>query len=152
MNLLKWNPDTQITRSNYIKAAELAKKLKTAQKLIEDELAPAIKLAHQSHKAVKAVMDKQLNQYKSVEGILKEKFAGFHAKNKQLKVDGLVFVDTLEPEIIDESKIPDDYKIKVPDLKRIKQEIKLNGNLFKCPGIKLKQTTQVRINAIKDNV
>lgn len=152
MDLLKWNPNTQITRSNYLKAAELARKLKSAQKLIEEELAPAIKLAHQSHKAVKAVMDKQLDQYKTVEGLLKEKFAGFHTKNKQLKVDGIVFVDSLEPVVVDESKIPDDYKIKVPDLKRIKQEIKMNGKLFKCPGIELKQSTQVRINAIKDTV
>jgi hypothetical protein len=149
-DLLKWNPNTQITKSNYLKAAELAQKLKSAQKLIEEELGPAIKLAHQAHKAVKAVMDKQLNQYKSVEGVLKDKFAGFHVKNKQLKVDGLAFVDTLEPVIVDESKIPDDYKIKVPDIKRIKAEIKMNGTLFKVPGIKLKSNTEVRIYARKD--
>lgn len=149
-SLLNWNPNTQITRANYIKAAELAQKLKTAQRFIEDELSPAIKLAHQAHKAVKAVMDKQLNQYKSVESVLKEKFAGFHVKNEQLKVDGISFVDSLEPEIVDESKIPEEYMIRVPDLKKIKAEIKMNGTLFNCPGINLKTSTQVRIYANKD--
>lgn len=149
-DLLRWNPSVRITKGNYIKAATLAKKIKTAQRDIENALGPSVKIAHETHKMIKKAMDNQLNQYKEVETQLKGQFAVFHQKNPGLKIDSIAFVDTLEPVIVDESKIPDKYKILVPDIVKIKEEVSANGRLFKCPGIEIRTRTQVRMYADKD--
>ena len=150
MDLLIWNPDTQITKANYTKAAALAKKLKTAQADIENELSPSIQQAHQLHKNIKAVMDRQLDKYQQVEAVLKDKFAAFHVKNPNLKIDQVSFVDYFDIKIIDESKIPDNYKITVPDIAKIKKELKASGALFSCPGIDIVSRAQVRFYGSKD--
>lgn len=150
MDLLKWNPDTQITKANYAKAAVLARKLKTAQADIEKELKPSIQQAHLSHKSIKAVMDKQLDKYKLVEATLKQKFIEFHVKNPDLKIDKVSFVDSFAIKIVDESKIPENYKITLPDMVKIQAAVKANGALFRCPGVEITPQSQVRFYADKD--
>lgn len=151
-DLIKWDVNKSITKGNVHRATELVKTLKDAQKLIEFEMKDSVKAAHQTHKMILGVMDKQLNKYVEVEAILKSKFKEFHQKNPNVKVDSVAFADTLEPIIYDEDAIPDEYKVMKPDIKKIKSLIKSNGALFSCPGIKLVKSTNVRFYASKDKI
>ena len=147
--LTKYSFQTNITKANFNKAARLAMKIKTAQKDIEAVLKPPLKSAFETHKLLKRTLDEQLLEYKLIEDDLKIKFEDFHKKNIQQKIDGVVFVDTLEPIVIDESKIPDCYKSFIPDMKKIREAVRMDGSLFDCPGIELKHTTKVRFYAEK---
>lgn len=146
----KYDVNTTITKANYIKAADYAKKIKTAQKDIESILAPALKAAHNAHKTIKGTINDQLAKYNAAEAALKDKFGEFHKKNRELKIDSVAFVDTLEPVIVDEELIPSEYMMSVPNIRLIKEEVKKKGKLFNCPGIKVLDSTGVRFYAQKD--
>lgn len=149
-DLIKYNFESKLTKANYVKAAEYAKLIKTAEKTIEKTLRPCISAAHKAHKVMLNTLKEQLADYERIECSLKGKFAEFHVKHPQLKVDGVVFVDTLTPVIVDEKLVPEKYKSMQPDIAKIKEAIKSDGMLFQCPGISVRQDIQVKFYADKD--
>jgi hypothetical protein len=147
--MLVWDPKTHITKANYPKAAELARQIKTAQKDLENMMGPVIKNAHTTHKSIKSLLNDQLSHYDELETLIKQKFIVFHAKHPELKVDNIAFVDTLEPVVVDESKVPAEYCKTVPDMKKLREGVRANGKLFKCPGVNVVPNTEIRIYADK---
>ncbi len=147
--LIRWEAGKEITKANYKKAGEIARKIKTAQNDIEAKMKESVKAAHSLHKTIKSVMDNELELYKLREEEIKKELASFHKKFPDIKIDKVVFTDTLEPLIFDESVIPEEYMLKVPNMEKIKEAVKSMGKLFKCEGIAIKEVVQVRINGDK---
>jgi len=146
----------------YRKMGEWLKKVKQTQKLVDETFDGERKRKYEEYKAVQKKikeMKKPLVQVEAVRQLLEQKKALLEVADeedkaeimsideKQPEVEGIYHVELWGFEIVNEDKVPDEYKIKVIDEKKIGAVVKAMKENTNIPGIRVYKKLSERVKA-----
>lgn len=130
---------------DYLQLGDMVKEVKAIVNTFEDETRPEIDQAHKLHKALLARKKRWSDKFDEAESLGKEKLKHFADHNEVPKIEGIIFSETWDGDVIDEKLIPDEYK--VVDYAKLKSVTKALKEATNIPGWKPKSVKTISVRS-----
>lgn len=137
---------TKITDiDSYSLLGDMVREVKHIVNKFDEETGPEIDQAHKLHKALIARRKKWSDKFEEAERLGKEKLKFYAEHNEVPKIEGIIFSETWDGDVIDDKLIPDEYK--VVDVAKLKQVTKALKEATNIPGWKPKSVKTISVRS-----
>lgn len=128
---------------SYVLMGELVKEVKKIVNKFEEETRPEIEQAYKLHKALIARKKKWSDKFEEAEKLGKDKLKHYESMNEVPQIEGIIFTETWDGDVVDEALIPAEYRI--PDITKLKSLTKALKQEMRVPGWQVRPVKTVAV-------